>query len=58
MRRATTGAVTGDLVPGVAEERGDSIRAVTAGLDDLETGREISFDETPIRLGLGRNEAP
>lgn len=48
----------GDLVPGAAEERANFIRAVTVGLNDLETGRDVSFDDAAIRLGLDRNEVP
>ena len=57
-RSATTVAATGDLPPRGAEERADFIRAVTAGLNDLEAGREISFDDAAIRLGLNLDEAP
>jgi len=35
-----------------AEEERDFMRAVVAGLADLDTGREISFDEARARLGL------
>jgi len=35
-----------------AEEERDFMRAVVAGLADLDTGREISFDEAWARLGL------
>ena len=41
-----------------AEEGAYLIRAVTAGLNDLEAGREISFDDAAIRLGLNLDEAP
>jgi hypothetical protein len=58
MRRALSGTVKGDLVPGDAEDRADFIRAVTAGLNDLEAGRETSFADAAIRLGLDRGEAP
>ena len=58
LRRATTGMATGDLAPGAAEERADFIGAVTAGLKDLETGRDVAVDDAAIRLGLGRNKAP
>ncbi|NIW84994.1 MAG: hypothetical protein GWN09_00030 [Gammaproteobacteria bacterium] len=57
-RSATTVAATGDLIPRGAEERAVFIRAVTAGLNDLEAGREISFDDAAIRLGLNLDEAP
>lgn len=58
MRSATTVAAAGDLAPRGAEERADFIRAVTAGLNDLEAGREISFDDAAIRLGLNLDGAP
>jgi hypothetical protein len=58
MRRATTVAATGDLIPRGVEERADFIRVVTAGLNDLEAGREASFDDAAIRLGLNLDEAP
>lgn len=35
-----------------AEEERDFMRAVVAGLADLEAGREMSFDEAKARLGL------
>jgi hypothetical protein len=35
LRSGTTGTATGDLVGGETEEQADSIRAVTAGLDDF-----------------------
>ena len=35
-----------------AEEERDFMRAVVAGLADLEAGREVSFDEARMRLGL------
>ncbi len=35
-----------------AEEERDFMRAVVAGLADLEAGREVSFDEARARLGL------
>ena len=35
-----------------AEEERDFMRAVVAGLADLETGREVSLDEARTRLGL------
>jgi hypothetical protein len=46
------------LAPGAAEEQADFIRAVTVGINNLETGRDVSFDDAAIRLGLDRNEAP
>lgn len=58
MLRATTGTAEGDLVPGAAEERADFIRALTAGLKDRETSRDVSIDDAVIRLRLDRNEAP
>ena len=58
MRGTTTSAANGDLVPGAAEEQADFIRAVPVGINNLETGRDISFDDAAIRLGLDRNEAP
>lgn len=57
-RRVTTGAAIGYLVPGAAEERTQFIRAVTAGRNDLETERDISFDDAAVRLGFDQNEAP
>lgn len=35
-----------------AEEEREFMRAVVAGLADLEAGREISLDEARVRLGL------
>jgi len=35
-----------------AEEERDFMRAVVAGLADLEAGREVSLDEARTRLGL------
>lgn len=35
-----------------AEEERAFMRAVVAGLADLETGREMSLDEAKVRLGL------
>lgn len=35
-----------------AEEERDFMRAVVAGLADLEAGREVSLDEARARLGL------
>jgi len=35
-----------------AEEERDFMRAVVAGLADLEVGREVSFNEAKVRLGL------
>ena len=35
-----------------AEEERNFMRAVVAGLADLEAGREISLDEAKVRLGL------
>ena len=35
-----------------AEEERDFMRAVVAGLADLEAGREVSLDEARERLGL------
>ena len=35
-----------------AEEERDFMRAVVAGLADLEAGREVSLDEAKERLGL------
>lgn len=35
-----------------AEEERDFMRAVVAGLADLEVGREVDFDEARERLGL------
>ncbi len=35
-----------------AEEERDFMRAVVAGLADLEDGREVSLDEARARLGL------
>jgi hypothetical protein len=58
MRRITTSTAKGDLAPGAAEEQADFIRAVTVGINNLETGRDVSFDDAAIRLGLDRNEAP
>jgi hypothetical protein len=58
MRRVTIGTATGDLIPGAAQERADFIHAVTAGFNNLEAGREISFDDAAIGLGLDRGEAP
>jgi hypothetical protein len=46
------------LVPGAAEEQADFIRAVPVGINNLETGCDVSFDDAAIRLGLDRNEAP
>jgi len=58
MRRTTIGTAKGDSVTGVAEDRADFIRAVTAGLDDLENSRDVPFDDAVIRLGLDRKELP
>lgn len=35
-----------------AEEEREFMRAVVAGLADLEAGREVSLDETRAQLGL------
>ena len=35
-----------------AEEERDFMRAVVAGLSDLEAGHEVSLDEARTRLGL------
>ncbi len=35
-----------------AEEERDFMRAVVAGLADLEAGREVGFEEAKKRLGL------
>jgi predicted transcriptional regulator len=35
-----------------AEEERDFMRAVVAGLADLESGREVGFEEAKKRLGL------
>jgi prevent-host-death family protein len=35
-----------------AEEEREFMRAVVAGLADLEAGREVSLDEARARLGL------
>jgi len=35
-----------------AEEERDFMRAVVAGLSDLESGREVSLGEAKARLGL------
>jgi len=35
-----------------AEEERAFMRAVVAGLADLEAGREVSLDEAKVRLGL------
>ena len=35
-----------------AEEERDFMRAVVAGLSDLEAGREVGFQEAKKRLGL------
>jgi len=56
MRSRTTGTATGDLISGATKERDDFIRAVSAGLEDLEAGREFSFDDAAIPIGLGRGE--
>jgi hypothetical protein len=48
----------GGKVRGAAEERANSIRAVTVGLYGLETGRDVSFADAAIGLGLDQNEAP
>ncbi len=34
------------------EEERKFMRAVVAGLADLEAGREVSFDEARVRLGM------
>ena len=52
MRRVTTGTAKGYLVPRAADERANFIHAVTVGLNDLETGRDVSFDDAAIRLGV------
>ena len=54
MHCVTTATASGDLVLGAAEERADYIRAVSVGLNDLEAGLEISFDDAAIRLGPNR----
>lgn len=41
----------GRVVKHTTEERA-FMRAVVAGLADLEAGREVSLDETKVRLGL------
>lgn len=33
------------------------MRAVVAGLADLEAGREVSFDEAMVRLGMKQGPA-
>jgi prevent-host-death family protein len=35
-----------------AEDERDFMRAVVAGMADLEAGREVSFDEARARLGM------
>lgn len=35
-----------------AEEEREFMRAVVAGLADLEAGREVSFEEAKVRLGM------
>ena len=35
-----------------AEEEREFMRAVVAGLSDLEAGREVSLDDARARLGL------
>jgi prevent-host-death family protein len=35
-----------------AEEERDFMRAVVAGLADLDAGRELSMEEAQVRLGL------
>jgi hypothetical protein len=52
MRCVTAGTATGDFALGGGGEWADFIRAVSIGLNDLEAGREISFDDAAIRLGL------
>ena len=56
MRLVMTGTAKGYLVPGAADERANFNRAVTVGLNDLETDRDVSFGDAAIRLGLDRNE--
>ena len=56
MGNETIDTAIGDLIPIAAKERAGFIRAVTAGLEDLEAGRELSFDDAAIRLGLDRGE--
>jgi hypothetical protein len=56
MRNETTDLTTGDLIPSAAKERAEFTRAVIASLDDLEAGRELSFDQSAIRLGVNQSE--
>jgi hypothetical protein len=56
MGNGTTGKATGDLIASAAKDRATFIRAVTAGLEDLDAGRELSFDDAASRLGLERGE--
>jgi hypothetical protein len=58
MRCVPKGTAKGNPVPGGAEDQANFIRAVSIGLSDLEAGREISFDDAGIRLGLDRNPSP
>ena len=39
-----------------AEEEREFMRAVVAGLADLDAGRELSLDEAKARLGLSASE--
>jgi hypothetical protein len=56
MGNGTTVMGTGDLMASAAKDRAAFIRAVTAGLEDLDAGRELSFDDAANRLGLERGE--
>ena len=56
MGNGTTVKGTGDLMASAAKDRAAFIRAVTAGLEDLDVGRELSIDDAANRLGLERGE--
>jgi hypothetical protein len=56
MRNETTDSTTGDLIPSAARERLDFIRVVISGLEHFEAGRELSFNEAAIRLGVDQSE--
>lgn len=58
LRHVTNGVAKGDSVPSAAQERANFIRAVRIGLDAFEAGREHSFDDAAIRLGLDGDKAP
>jgi len=58
MHRFTNDTTKGDSVQGVAEEQANFMRAVSIGLKDLDSGREISSDDAATRVWPDRGTAP